>query len=402
MANNMMQDPMMGSMNAEVLQNQRMADIMRMHTLQPIQNVGASPLSELSPFQGLAQMMSGYVANKYDDKAKAAQADMIQAMQAHTEHGLQQYMQEYQNDPRAAVMNAMKSPSPVVRAMATQELKGLMTPKTMAAHATDASVIGSGGNAQGFAAKNKLTTVEPGKPLMNEQGNLVVPQIQPGAGQTLETINGDLYGRTPTGIDQINKAPRVTTNTTVNNTAPVGETAFEKTFGEREATRLSTELELRPSKLESIQATVDGLRLLREGIHTGLFADMKKNLDKGYGLLSKQEPEKAVRTEKFISHIGNLVTAGLKLFGGSDTVEEMKYLQKIMAGDITMEPTALKNVLQSLNKKFTARLQETDKAVEAVRSRGNSLPTIDRDVQQSTQPQEGIMLFDDYVNTLGK
>ena len=393
---------LMAPMRTQISQNQRVADIMRMQSLQPIQNVGASPLSELSPFQGLAQVMGAYVGNKYQDKANSTQADIVKAMQQHTEQGLQQYMDEYQKDPRMAVMNAMSNPSPVVQAIASQDLKGLMTPKTMSKHATDASVIAGNGNPALMAAKNKLTTVEPSKPLMDEQGNLVVPQIQPGAGQTLETINGDLYGRTPTGIGQINKAPRVTTNTTVNNNTPVGETAFEKTFGEKEANRLSTELELRPSKLESIQATTDGLKLLEEGIHTGLFADMKKNLDKGYGLISKQEPEKAARTEQFVSHIGNLVTAGLKLFGGSDTVEEMKYLQKIMAGDITMEPTALRNVLQSLHKKFTARLQETDRAVEAIRGRGNSLPTIDRGVQQSTQPQEGIMSAEEWLKSQGK
>ena len=404
MATNMMVDPTNAAMNADVQHNQRMADVMRMHTLQPIQNIGASPLSQVSPFQALAQVMSGYAANKYDDRTKESQAKMVEAMQAHTEQGIQQYMQDYQSDPRSAVMNALKSPSPVVRALATQELKGLMTPKTLASHATDASVIGSGGNAQGFAAKNKLTTVEPGKPLMNEQGNLVVPQIQPGAGQTLETINGDLYGRTPTGVDQINKAPRVTTNTTVNNNTPVGETAFEKRFGEKEAARLSTEIEHRPMRLDSIQAANEGLKLLDEGIHTGLFADMKKNLDKGYGMIAQKEPEKAARTEQFISHIGNLVTAGLRLFGGSDTVEEMKYLQKIMAGDITMEPTALRKVLQSWQQKYKAKVDETDRAVEAIRGRGNSLPTIDRGVQQPAAPIQpaGVMSAEDYLKQFSK
>lgn len=167
MATNMMVDPMNAAMKADVQHNQRMADVMRMNTLQPIQNIGASPLSQVSPFQALAQVMSGYAANKYDDRTKESQAKMVQAMQAHTEQGLQQYMQEYEKDPRMAVMNLMKNPSPVAQAIASQELKGLITPKTMAAHATDASVIGSGGNAQGFAAKNKLTTVEPGKPFIS-------------------------------------------------------------------------------------------------------------------------------------------------------------------------------------------------------------------------------------------
>jgi len=300
------------------------------------------------------------------------------------------------------VMNAMKSQSPVVRAMATQELKGLMTPKTMASHATDASVIASGGNPSLYAAKDPLEAFQPGSLLKDQQGNLRVPNAQPGAAPTVTQLNGDLYHQTPTGLDLINKAPRITT--TVNNNTPPGESEFEKTLGRKEATRLSEEIAKRPARIESIGSIKEGLDLLDKGIHTGIFADMQKNLDKGYGALSGKEPEKAARTEQFIAHIGNLVTAGLKLFGGSDTVEEMKYLQKIMAGDITMEPTALKNVLHSLDKKFTARLQETDRAIEAYKGRGKSLPTIDAQVQQPapSNAQDRVLSPEEYLNQFGK
>lgn len=393
-------DPM-SPMQNEVTHNQRMADIMRMHSLQPIQNVGASPLSEVSPFQGLAQIMGAYASNKMQDRATQGQADLVKAMQAHTDHGVDQYLQDYQNDPRAAVMAALKNPSPVVRAMATQELKGLMTPKTMAAHATDASVIGSNGNAGQFQAKNKLTTVEPGKPLMNEQGSLVVPQIQPGAGQTLETINGDLYGRTPTGVDQINKAPRNTV--TVNNNTPQGETEFEKAFGRKEGARLSEDLQQRPGKIEGIAAAQDSLKLLDDGIHTGIFADIKKNLEKGYGAIASKEPEKAARTEQFIANVGNLVIPRLKDFGGSDTVEEMNYLKEVMGGKVTLEPKALRNILTSVEKKLKARVQEVDRTTEAYRGRGKTLPTIDHGVQQSNIPDTTpkILSPEDYLKQFG-
>ena len=398
MANNPF-DPM-APMSTAVSQNQRMADVMRMQSLQPIQSVGASPLSRISPFQGLAQVLGAHVGNKYQDKANETQSAMVQAMQEHTNQGLEQYMAEYREDPRGAGMKLFSSPSPVLQAMAAQELKGLMTPKTMAAHATDASVIGSNCNAAQFQAKRDLKTVEPGKPLMDEQGQIVVPTIQPGAGQTLETINGDLYGRTPTGVDQINKAPRVTTNTTVNNNTPVGETEFEKAFGRKEGARLSDDLQQRSGKVEGVSAAQEGLKLLEDGIHTGLFADMKKNLDKGYGLVAGREPEKAARTERFIAHIGNLVIPRLKDFGGSDTVEEMKYLQRIMGGDVTLEASALKQILTSVEQKLQNRVKETDKAVEASRDRGNTLPTIDRGVQQSVDPSK-VPTLEEHLKSLG-
>lgn len=402
MANNMMQDPMMGAMSADVLHNQRMADVMRMQALQPLQSVGASPLSQISPVQGLAQILGAHVANKYQDKAHDAQTNMIQAMQTATEHGLQQYMQDYQNDPRGAVMNAMKSPSPVVRAMATQELKGLMTPKTMASHATDASVIGSGGNVQGYAAKDTLTPIQPGSLLQDQQGQLRIPTVQPGAAPVVTNIGGDLYHQTPTGLDLINKAPR--TSVTVNNNIPQGETEFEKAFGRKEGARLSEDLQQRPGKIEGIQAAKDSLKLLDDGIHTGILADISKNLEKGYGAIASKEPEKAARTEQFIANVGNLVIPRLKDFGGSDTVEEMKYLQQVMGGNIKLEASSLRNILNSVQKKLEARVHETDKTTEAYRGRGKTLPTIDSGVQQpaaSAQPS-GVMSAEDYLKQFAK
>jgi hypothetical protein len=38
-------DPMVSAMNTDIMHNQRMADVMRMQAMQPIQNIGASPLS---------------------------------------------------------------------------------------------------------------------------------------------------------------------------------------------------------------------------------------------------------------------------------------------------------------------------------------------------------------------
>jgi hypothetical protein len=395
-------DPTASAMNADYMHNQRMADVMRMQALQPIQNVGASPLSKLSPFQALANVLQAHVANKYNDKAHETQANMLKAMQAHTEQGLQQYMQDYQNDPRAAVMNAMKSQSPVVRAMATQELKGLMTPKTMASHATDASVIGSGGNVQGFAAKDNLKPIQPGSLLMDEQGQLRAPTAQPGANAELVNINGNLMHKTPTGLDPVLKAPNITT--TVNNMTPPGESEFEKTLGRREATRLSDDLQQRPGKLEGMQAAQDSLKLLDQGIHTGIFADISKNLEKGYGAVSKMEPEKAARTEQFIANVGNLVIPRLKDFGGSDTVEEMKYLQQVMGGNVKLEASSLRNILNSVEKKLRARVHETDKTIEAYKSRGKTLPTIDAQIQQPvpSQPNSRVMSPEEYLNQFGK
>ena len=394
-------DPMAAGMSADAQHARRMADVMRMQALQPIQNIGASPLSQVSPFQGLAQVLGAHVANKYDQKATDAQTQMVQAMQAHTEQGLAKYKEDLATDPTQANINALQSPSPVVRAMATARMKKDMGPVDFAKHATDASVIASNGNPVGMAAKDNLKAIQPGSLLLDEQGQLRTPTAQPGAAPSVTRIDGDLYHQTPTGLDLINKAPRNTV--TVNNNTPQGETEFEKAFGRKEGARLSDDLQQRPGKIEGISAAQDSLKLLDDGIHTGIFADIKKNLEKGYGAVASKEPEKAARTEQFIANVGNLVIPRLKDFGGSDTVEEMKYLQQVMGGNITLEPKALRNILTSVEKKLKARVQEVDRTTEAYRGRGKTLPTIDTGVQQPTIPEAApkILSPEDYLKQFG-
>lgn len=383
----------------EMQHGQRLADMLRMNAMQPIQSVSNSPLASISPLQVMAQALMGYSANRAGSKHMEDMRNLSQMMQGDTNAGLEQFQKEYAVDPMQAVTNAMAARSPVIQALGKAALKGVAQPKDLMKAATNESILASGGNPIGYKPKLELKTVEPGKPLMDQGGNIVNPaSVQPGAAPNYQKIDGDLYGITPTGMDQINKAPRV--NVSANLNMPAGETEFEKTFGRKEATRLSEDLAQRPGKLEGLQAARDSLKLLDQGIHTGILADIQKNLEKGYGAIASKEPEKAARTEQFIANVGNLVIPRLKDFGGSDTVEEMKYLQQVMGGNVKLEASTLRNILNSVSKKLQHRVQETDKAVEMYRGRGKSLPTIDAGVQQEL-PQNNVPTLDEFFKSKG-
>ena len=383
----------------EMQHGQRLADMLRMNAMQPIQSVSNSPLASISPLQVMAQALMGYAANRADNKHMEDMRGLSQMMQGDTNAGLEQFQKEYAVDPMQAVTNAMAARSPVIQALGKAALKGVAQPKDLMKAATNESILASGGNPIGYKPKLELKTVEPGKPLMDQGGNIVNPaSVQPGAAPNYQKIDGDLYGITPTGMDQINKAPRVNVRADLN--MPAGETEFEKTFGRKEATRLSDDLAQRPGKLEGLQAAQDSLKLLDQGIHTGILADIQKNLEKGYGAIAAKEPEKAARTEQFIANVGNLVIPRLKDFGGSDTVEEMKYLQQVMGGNVKLEASTLRNILNSVSKKLQHRVQETDKAVEMYRQRGKSLPTIDTGVQQEL-PQNNVPTLDEFFKSKG-
>ena len=96
----------------------------------------------------------------------------------------------------------------------------------------------------------------------------------------------------------------------------------------------------------------EAANMLDKGIYTGFWANIQKT---GVKAIPGIDKTKAANTEQFISHIGNVVIPRLKEFGGNDTVEEMKYLQQVTAGNITMEEPALRKILQSAERKIRAR-----------------------------------------------
>ena len=402
------------SLNPFDIEMQRLAaqepvvNAMRMQSLSPIENVSAHPGGQISIAQVLAKMLQGHAAGQQSQALAGGRMDLARRMREDTMSGVEEFHNLLQRDPQSAIAFGDAHHSPVVQAIAKRTAKGMLTPKDLAKAATNESLLASQGNPSNFAPKMDLKTVEPGKPFMNQAGQLVRPTgIQPGAQPTLEKIDGNLYQRTDTGLDQINKAPVTSVNTTVN--MPGGESEFEKTLGRKEATRLSDAMTLRPGKLEGIDAIGHGMKLLDDGIHTGMFANVAKNVEKGLSAVGGMDPEKAARTEQFIAHIGNIVIPRLKDFGGSDTVEEMKYLQKVMAGDVTMEESSLRRILESAEKNLRRRIHEGDQAIKNYQNRGKSLPTIEPEaiapVPPTTQPTQANpnqpMELDAYLKMIG-
>lgn len=97
-----------------------------------------------------------------------------------------------------------------------------------------------------------------------------------------------------------------------------------------------------PGKIDALSSVQQARKMLDDGIYTGAYAELQL---KGVKAIPGLDKEKAARTEQFRSHIGNTVIPRLKEFGGNDSNEEMRYLQKVMGGEITMEEKALKKIV---------------------------------------------------------
>lgn len=132
--------------------------------------------------------------------------------------------------------------------------------------------------------------------------------------------------------------------------------------GKKSGEKLGEETADLDGKFDALDALQGAQDMLNKGIHSGYWANWKQTASK-VGAGSK---EKAANTERFQSYIGNTVIPRLKEFGGNDTVEEMKYLQKVQAGEITMEPAALKSIVAEAERKLTRRVTSLRKKASAV------------------------------------
>lgn len=149
----------------------------------------------------------------------------------------------------------------------------------------------------------------------------------------------------------------------INNVMP-GEAA--EAAGKKEGFEIGEQAAMIENKYSAIDSVREAKDMLKQGIYTGYWADVGKTLAKA-SMGAVGDRQKAARTEQFMSYIGNTVVPRLKEFGGNDSNEEMRYLQKIMGGDITMEPEAISAILESAERKISRgieRLQRQRGALE--------------------------------------
>lgn len=132
--------------------------------------------------------------------------------------------------------------------------------------------------------------------------------------------------------------------------------------GKAAGKELGKELITVKDKQSAIDSIQDALSILKQGIYAGSYSDIRKGLAKYAGI---GDPAKVARTEEFVSYIGDVVVARLKDFGGNDSEQELKYLNRIIGGDLEIEPQALKRILERADAKIR-------RGIERLRSQAES------------------------------
>jgi hypothetical protein len=106
----------------------------------------------------------------------------------------------------------------------------------------------------------------------------------------------------------------------------------------------------------------DAIKIVNQGIYAGAYGPEKQFVAKFTGIGS---PQKVENTEVFMANIGEIVIPRLQQFGGNDSNEELKYLQKVVAGDLRMEPKAMLRVLESAERKTRNNIERIQKQVSS-------------------------------------
>lgn len=125
-------------------------------------------------------------------------------------------------------------------------------------------------------------------------------------------------------------------------------------------------------KYTALSSIKDALDVVERGIYAGGYGPMEEALAK-YGAGVVGNKNRLVNTEEFRAYIGDVVIPRLQEFGGNDSVEELKYLRSVMAGETTLEKASIERILKNADKKIRSGIQRLEAQQKAI-VKGEQLP----------------------------
>jgi hypothetical protein len=127
-------------------------------------------------------------------------------------------------------------------------------------------------------------------------------------------------------------------------------------------------------KYTALSSIKDALDILDKGIYSGGYGPLQEAAAKYAGGIIRKD--RLANTQEFRAYIGDVVIPRLQEFGGNDSVEELNYLRSVMAGDTSMEGSAIKNILKRADNKIKAGISRLEKQQTAITT-GQPLPVGD-------------------------
>lgn len=142
----------------------------------------------------------------------------------------------------------------------------------------------------------------------------------------------------------------------------------------------------------------EALGMLNEGISSGALGPLKQNIAKYSAAIGVPigNVDRASNTEVYKAYLGNVVIPMMAQLGGSDSNEELKKMESILASDITLEEKSMRKILSQAkaaiqrDRKWTESQQKAGETGKAIPTRLENTPKATRRYNQQTKQFEEI------------
>lgn len=132
-----------------------------------------------------------------------------------------------------------------------------------------------------------------------------------------------------------------------------------KEAAKEEGKALGRQLATITGKQQTVESLTDASKILENGIYTGAYSEFQSALaKKTLGVVGDRK--RVENTEVFINEVNGNVIPLLKEFGGNDSNEELKFLQRLVGGDITLEENSIRRILASAIKKINRGIKRLE------------------------------------------
>jgi len=141
---------------------------------------------------------------------------------------------------------------------------------------------------------------------------------------------------------------------------------FGQEAAKTEAKAVGEDIATIQGKQQSVESLRSARKILDQGIYSGSYANFQSELaKKTFGVVG--DLKRVENTEVFINEVSSNVIPLLQEFGGNDSNEELRFLQRLVGGDITLQESSIRRILDNAIKKIERGIQRTAAKGQAVR-----------------------------------
>jgi hypothetical protein len=145
----------------------------------------------------------------------------------------------------------------------------------------------------------------------------------------------------------------------------IGEVLAKKA-SEEEGKKLGQDLAALEGKRQAVESLTNARQILSQGVYTGSYANFQTELAKK-SLGAVGDIRTVENTEVFLNEVSSNVIPLLQEFGGNDSNEELRFLQRLVGGDVTLQQKSIERILDNSIRKINRGIERTAARGQAVR-----------------------------------